>query len=220
MSEEAWKKSESIYKALIEHPFNQELMKGTLPKEKFGYYIEQDSIYLKGLARVFAKIAALSHNAENIKQFSKFALDSIIIGEEIVNKFIGDELELKVTGNVANATSNYVKYLIDLSINEPIEVIIAAILPAVWVYHEAGLYIAKNANSLNSFHLWIETYSGQEFAHCVKYVIEIFDRFSEQLGGAAKLKMLNVFHKSVCLEKEFLDDVYACTFKPELACKI
>lgn len=149
LSEKAWKKSEDIYQAITQHPFNQELIKGTLPQEKFGYYIEQDSIYLKSLARVFAKIAALSENIEDIKQFSKFALDSIIIGEGIVNKFTKNELNLEMTGNITNATSNYVEYLFDISTTQSIEIIVDAVLPAFWIYHEVGLYIAKNTTDNN-----------------------------------------------------------------------
>jgi thiaminase/transcriptional activator TenA len=207
LSEKAWKRSESIYQALIIHPFNQELMKGTLPQEKFGHYIKQDSIYLKNLARVLAKIAALSQDTKHIKQFSKLALDSIVIGEEIVNKFTKDELNLGETDDITNATASYIKYLNDISATQSIEIIVAAVLPAFWIYHEVGLYIAKNATDNNPFHLWIETYSGQEFSQSVEYVIEVFDSFAEQGIETTKSQMLDEFYKGASFEKEFLDNV-------------
>ncbi|WCR53242.1 MAG: Aminopyrimidine aminohydrolase [Wolbachia endosymbiont of Ctenocephalides orientis wCori] len=208
LSEQAWKESQDTYKALINHKFNQELKEGTLPKEKFAYYIEQDAIYLERLARAFAQIAALSKNTKDIKQFSKFALDSIVIGEEIINKFIKDEFNLKIVGNVSSATLNYVKYLEDLSTAQSIEMIIAAVLPALWVYYEVGSYIARNTVLSNSFYLWIETYSGREFSDSSKYVREVFDSFAEQAEGLIKLQMLEVFRKSASLEKGFLDNIY------------
>ncbi|WP_341808853.1 TenA family protein [Wolbachia endosymbiont (group E) of Neria commutata] len=208
LSEQAWEQSENIYQAIIQHPFNQELIQGTLPKKKLGHYIEQDSIYLTSLAHAFAKIAALSQNAKDIKQFSKFALDSIVIGEEIVNKFIQSELNLEITGNITNATSNYVKYLADMSTDQPIEVVVAAILPALWIYREVALHIAEKANTDNPFSLWIETYSGLEFSHDVEYVIEVFDSFAEQGAETTKSRMLDAFYKAASLEKEFLDDIY------------
>ena len=81
-------------------------------------------------------------------------------------------------------------------------------MPAVWVYHEIGLYIAKYASQSNPFYLWIETYSGKEFADDSKYVREVFDRFAEQADENIKSQMLEAFRKSVKLEKEFLDDIY------------
>ncbi|MDD9331116.1 MAG: hypothetical protein PV340_00315 [Wolbachia sp.] len=40
LSEIAWKKSEHVYQDIISHPFNQELMNGTLSKKKFYYYVK------------------------------------------------------------------------------------------------------------------------------------------------------------------------------------
>ncbi|APR99132.1 TenA family protein [Wolbachia endosymbiont of Folsomia candida] len=208
LSEKAWEKSQDIYQAITQHPFNQELIRGTLPQRKFGQYIEQDSIYLKSLARVLAKIAALSQNTKYIKQFSKFALDTIIIGEEIVNEFTQNELKLEMTGNITNATSNYIEYLLDISTTQPIEIIVAAVLPAFWIYHKVGLYIAENAIDNNPFHLWIETYSGREFSQNVEYVLEIFDKLAEQATESTRSQMLDTFYKATSLEKEFLDDIY------------
>ena len=51
LSQKAWNQTSHIYNSIIRHPFNQELMHGTLSREKFGYYIEQDSIYLKDFAK-------------------------------------------------------------------------------------------------------------------------------------------------------------------------
>lgn len=212
LSEQAWEESKGTYEALINHKFNQELKEGTLSKEKFAYYIEQDAIYLKRLACAFAQIAALSKNTKDIKQFSKFALDSIVIGEEIINKFIKDECNLKSVGNISCATLNYVKYLEDISATQSIEIIIAAVLPALWIYYEVGSYIAQNTAPSNPFYLWIDTYSGKEFADNSKYVREVFDSFAEQADEPTKLQMLEAFRKSANLEKEFLDNIYQHCF--------
>ena len=42
-SQLAWQQNEANYQAIVQQPFNQELMNGTLAHEKFAYYIEQDS---------------------------------------------------------------------------------------------------------------------------------------------------------------------------------
>lgn len=43
-SKTAWTAIMPIYKSIIEHPFNQELAQGTLAKEKFQFYMKQDSL--------------------------------------------------------------------------------------------------------------------------------------------------------------------------------
>ncbi|MDR0394313.1 MAG: thiaminase II, partial [Tannerella sp.] len=45
-SEKAWDSIEPIYRKTLELPFIQELITGTLDREKFVFYIQQDSIYL------------------------------------------------------------------------------------------------------------------------------------------------------------------------------
>ena len=58
LSTRAWTSSEDVYNAIIQHPFNQELMKGKLSQDNFAYYIEQDSLYLQDFARCHGIIAS------------------------------------------------------------------------------------------------------------------------------------------------------------------
>ncbi len=48
LSKTAQERSAKKIEAIQNHPFNQELKAGTLAKDKFAYYIEQDGIYLQG----------------------------------------------------------------------------------------------------------------------------------------------------------------------------
>lgn len=58
LSDQAWERSSKIIAEIKSHPFNQALMKGELQLDKFSYYIEQDSLYLREFARCHAMIAA------------------------------------------------------------------------------------------------------------------------------------------------------------------
>ena len=48
-----WQKINPFFHNIVSHPFIVELADGTLKCERFEFYIEQDVIYLKGLAKVF-----------------------------------------------------------------------------------------------------------------------------------------------------------------------
>jgi thiaminase len=56
-SELAWKRITPIYSAIRNHPFNVELAKGTLAKQKFAHYSQQDALYLVDFAKVLAALA-------------------------------------------------------------------------------------------------------------------------------------------------------------------
>jgi len=49
-----WESITDIYQAIIQHPFNEELAQGTLPREKFAFYMQQDALYLADFARALA----------------------------------------------------------------------------------------------------------------------------------------------------------------------
>lgn len=42
-----WNHNFPIYQAIINHPFNQELMTDQFDRKKFNLYIEQDRLYLQ-----------------------------------------------------------------------------------------------------------------------------------------------------------------------------
>ena len=53
-----------IWEAQLRHPFVVALGKGTLPLEKFRFYILQDARYLEELTKVFAAGAEKAEDAE------------------------------------------------------------------------------------------------------------------------------------------------------------
>jgi thiaminase/transcriptional activator TenA len=215
LSLKAWKISKEIYDAIIIHPFNQELMKGTLSKDRFSYYIEQDSIYLHDFARCHAIIASKAP-FENIRQFLKYSEGTFVVEQEIVHQFFHQAFNFKKTNKLTLATLGYTSYLIKICSQEPIEVAIAAILPCFWVYKEVGLYITKHCNTDNNpYQRWIETYASKEFSDSVDEVINIFDELSLKTTEQIREKMLNAFYKSTCLEWHFWNDAYQMSsFEP------
>lgn len=57
-SQIAWNKIHDVYQAIIYHPFNQEMILGTLDQRKFNYYIEQDYLFLQSFAKSLALISS------------------------------------------------------------------------------------------------------------------------------------------------------------------
>ena len=57
-SKKTWNETEDIYIKIINHPFNVEIANGTLPINKFTYYLEQDSLYLNDYYRCLSIISA------------------------------------------------------------------------------------------------------------------------------------------------------------------
>ena len=78
-SEKAWQRIEKLYTTILEMPFNQELKNGTLPKEKFKFYMTQDAIYLGEFSKSLSTISSKMHNTEHMLAFSQFATDAVVV---------------------------------------------------------------------------------------------------------------------------------------------
>jgi thiaminase (transcriptional activator TenA) len=207
LSKQAWDKSKNIYESIIRHPFNQELMKGTLAKDKFAYYIEQDSLYLQEFARCHAIIAS-KVPLKYMTDFLSYAHFCFITEQEVVHQFFAKIFNLKATGMVSSATYGYTSNLLKVCLNEQVEVAIASILPCFWVYREVGLYIAKFAKQNNPYIRWIETYTSKEFSDAVDAVINIFDILADNASKETRSKMLEEFYKNTVWEWHFWNDAY------------
>ena len=69
-SQEILTELSDVWQANLKHPFVQEIGEGTLPVEKFKYYMIQDYVYLIDYAKIFALGALKSTDLESMTQFS------------------------------------------------------------------------------------------------------------------------------------------------------
>ena len=67
-------RSERIWRAIDGHPFLQELQDGSLPMNRFTYFILQDYVYLLDFAQVLCQGGAKSPNLEILELFCRHAL--------------------------------------------------------------------------------------------------------------------------------------------------
>ena len=70
MSDSLRADSSGIWNALHAHPFLRELADGTLPLERFRFFIEQDDFYLEEYARCLAMGVARSRNDVELAYFT------------------------------------------------------------------------------------------------------------------------------------------------------
>ncbi len=206
-STKAWDMAAPIYGAINQHPFNQELMAGTLSRQKFHYYIHQDSLFLKDLSSCFALIAS-KIQPEFATTFLNEAQVAAEYSRSMVKTFCGQDEEALGDLKLSRATQSFSSYLLSVSAVEPVEVAVAAILPCFWVYRESGLLIAKGSVANNPYAGWIALISAKEFGEKVNNMIAIFDALAEKTTDEIRQKMLEAFSKCTMLEWHFWNDVY------------
>ena len=206
-SESAWGAIESIYKSILEHPFNQELTQGTLAKERFQFYMKQDSLYLVDFARALAIAASRATDPDDLVLLLDFSKGAII-AERGLHEFYFDFYGIKLDVEKAPGCFTYTNFLISTAEHGRYEESLAALLPCFWIYQEVGLHIHKNSTTKNPYQKWINMYSGEEFQSVVKNAIALTDRIAKDVNDKQLQKMKEAFITSTRLEWLFWDSAY------------
>ena len=207
-STQAWQAALPAYNKILELDFVRELMNGTLPQDKFRFYIQQDTLYLNGFAKTLAGIAARLDNPEYSDAFVAFAGDTMAVERDMHKSFheiLGKGKAIEPSPTCLLYTSYMLKHLSDASV----EVAMAAILPCFWVYMEVGEYILANqTKGENQYQEWIDTYGGDEFGNAVKLAIDICDDMAAKGGESLREAMTNAYVMCTKMEWMFWDSAY------------
>lgn len=206
LSEKVWQQSIKIIEMIKQHPFNQELMNGNLDRKTFGYYLEQDALYLKDCAKLHNLIAekVASHHQPI---FHKYAAETLAV-EEMVHSYYKNHLKLPTTNRTTPATHGYTNHLLRMVTLEPVEVAIAAALPCFWIYRELGHLFQKHATPDNPYAEWIRTYSDEAFDASTQEFIAIFNTVADATTDDIRQRMFTAFHNSMIWELHFWNDAY------------
>ncbi len=203
-SEVLWEKIAPITQEIIAHPFNTELANGTLPLEKFQFYMSQDASYLIDFSRCLSLIAAKAPTVTWMHEFLNFSLGALIAERSLHKHFLPQEDRF----HPSSATLSYTRYLLSTASLSSFEEGVAAVLPCFWIYREVGQSIAKRAHETNPYALWIDTYSSPEFSTATDSAIDIFDKVAENCSESTLNLMEKAFELSVYYEWHFWNDAY------------
>jgi thiaminase/transcriptional activator TenA len=196
-----------VCREIVNHPFNQELIKGSLSHQRFGYYVEQDCLYLKELYSCYDILAAKAPEKHS-RSFSRYANRTLASEQEMLRKFFKEEISFEKTGFIAPATLNYTEHLLRTCKDESLEVGVASALPCFTIYQQIGIFACYNSSANNPYAKWIETYSSQDFTISVERSVEIFNDLASNTNEATRQKMLDTYNRSCLLEWHFFNDVY------------
>ena len=204
-SHEVWKESANLRAAVHDHPFNKELAAGTLPRDTFAHYMVQDSLYLRGYARVLALAAAKAPHSSDILECAKAAEVAIVVERALHAGYL-DQFGISAAqveaATATPACEAYVNFMLATAATESFGVLVAAILPCFWLYQDVGTAIAQNTVPDNFYQAWIDTYSDESFAAATGRMRAIVDAAGEKAGVYERQRMTAAFLR--CAQHEWL----------------
>jgi len=199
-----------IWEAQKEHPFVQELAKGTLDREAFRYWIKQDYRYLLDYARLFAIAGAKARDEETMTALLNIAHSTLSHEMDLHREFASDygispeELERVQKSPTCEA---YTSFLIRTAYEGSIAEISAALFPCGQGFLDVGEHTAKLATEEHQYTPWIKTYTSDEFRNVVGLMRDFVDRCGERYPSEHDT-MTEAFLTSARLEYKFWEMAY------------
>lgn len=200
-------KTAPILEKIKEHPFIIKLMDGTLSKEVFQFYVNQDSLYLSEYKKTLAQLSVKCAAAKDTRFFLDAASEIIDVEDELHQIFL-DKEDFNV--EPSPSCELYNSYMSRIVNNHSLEEGLAAILPCFTIYKEIGDYVLANQTNKdnNPYQNWIQTYASEDFANAVSSAIEITNRHAKKAPEEVLRKMDVAFIKTSKLEWLFWDSAY------------
>jgi len=213
-----------IWAGLHAHPFLGELARGTLPLDRFRFFIEQDLMYLPAFARCMAMGAAKSAGEADLEFFTR-QLDGIIRLEMPSNRRLLDQVislgaeDRGGSRGMAPANVAYTSFLLATAASGgPLE-ITAAILPCSWSYIEIAQGLADTLIADHPVYSdWVAFYLQEEEADLVMNMRETFDDMTREgaVSQERRRQLAEIFMMSSRLEGLFWEMAYTLDQWPDL----
>lgn len=191
-----WDAIESIRSGIDELAFIRGLKDGSLAREDFHDYLGQDSLYLRGYARVLARASELAPTTEEQRFWAASA-----------SGCLEEELELH-RGRLAEhvpepsgTTTAYLNHLVSCS--NDYAVLVAALLPCFWIYQDVGSRLAAANHGSHPYNDWLSTYSSPEFDQATAQAIEVAGSLFDTADRLTRKNMWTAFEASSAHELHF-----------------
>jgi thiaminase (transcriptional activator TenA) len=174
-----------IWNAQLEHPFVRGIGDGTLPLEKFKFWLRQDYVFLVEYARLFALAAARSPDLKTMIRFATLLKETVETEMNLHRQYAAEfhinaeDLEVELP---APTTRAYTDFLLRLAATGDFAELTAALLPCMWAFSEIGQRLAERPTPPEErYAKWIAMYSSREFAELAHWCRDLVDTLAAGL---------------------------------------
>lgn len=206
-SEQLHQDALEIWGEIFAHPFLHEVQAGTLPIEKFRYYVTQDYHYLEGFGRAVSIALSKAPDTEALRKLARRVSTPI---ERPLHKEMFELLEIDETEvvRVGPSPTNraYSDHMIAAALMGGTGVAAAALLPCPWTYHLIGSAITVPNHPVYGH--WATSYRSGLLEESTAAWREMVDRFGDEGGVAVRQAMREAFLTSSRYEYMFWDMAY------------
>ena len=202
-----WRQAAPIWEAVSVHPFLVELQDGTLPIEKFRYYVIQDYLYLGAFGRAAAAALAQAPDTDSAIRLLKRVTTPV---ERPLHGALFDalgvtdeEAEASVPAPTNLAYMNHIEVAMDM---DGLACGVAALLPCPRIYHEVGNILREPAHPV--YKIWQSTYAEGLLEASVLAWSQFVDELAQDAGSDTIALMEDAYLTSSRYEYMFWSMAY------------
>lgn len=157
-----WHANDDLAQACLHHPFVQGIGDGTLPVEKFAYYVGQDAFFLEAFARAYSIAAAKAPTWETFQVFHQLA-DGVLAELNLHGGYAQEWGVDLATVAPGAATRRYTDFLLSTAWGQAPGATAVAMAPCMRLYAFLGQSLAQLNPPPHRYSPWIDTYSSDQF---------------------------------------------------------
>ena len=202
LSEALRERHDSIWRRIFAHPFVAGLADGTLPVDRFRYYMAQDYVFLVEYSRVLALAVVKGPDLASMARFAELLHSTLNVEMGLHRAYAGrfglTPEDLAAT-EAAPTTYAYTRHLLAVAHSGTLAEIAFALLPCQWGYWELGQRLTAQGapGSQPLYEEWVRTYSSPEYGSLAAWLRDLADRLADGLPTAAQARIAEHYHASV-----------------------
>jgi thiaminase/transcriptional activator TenA len=197
-SEQLRAEAEPIWRRIFAQPFLREIKDGTLPLEKFRYYLGQDYLYLEGFARTVAMALAKAPDSQTLEELSRRVLTPV--ERPLHHKMLAEvglsPEEIQRAGRSPTNTA-YVNHMLTTASLHGLGPTAAALLPCPWSYHELKDALGQSEHPL--YGQWTSPY----VAGLLQDSVDAWRGFVDRVARQAKPQELDAMREAFLVSSRY-----------------
>jgi thiaminase/transcriptional activator TenA len=211
----------SIWSRSLAHPFVLGIGDGSLPVERFKFYIRQDYVFLVEYARVLALAVAKGHELPVIEKVAELLHATLTTEMALHRSYCGEfgitREELERT-TPAPTTAAYTCHLLDSAWSGSLGEIAASLFPCQWGYWEIGTMLRAHGAPREAplYGKWVDTYSSKEYGELAQWLKALLDGLGIDASEAEQERMAERFLLSSRFEHAFWEMAWTMEQWPPL----
>ena len=196
-----------IWDKIYSNPFLKELQAGSLPVEKFRYYLAQDYLYLEGFGRAVALALAKAPDSRRLELLLRRVITPV---ERNLHQKLMPLVELspEEAERIGPSPTNlaYINHMVRTAALGGLGQTAAALLPCPWTYHEIGELLRPVDHPVYS--AWISSYAEGLLEESTRAWRAFLDEEAGLVDDRSRQAMRDVFLTSSRYEYMFWQMAY------------